>query len=186
MSNKKIAELFTVNSRISYIIDIIKDKRKLTQKKIAQTLGISSPSLTKLRQGGSKQPAGSTLMMFKEKFGVNPDWLINGKGEPFEIESKQESISDLIEKDKKIKEEDAPNDTKKRIENIEKIVSMVTEKMQIYSNFQIDVERLINEKEERLKEKDQRLADKDKLIENLENQLNELKKEIDRVKKKQA
>ena len=106
MSNRKLEIFDSVASRIDYAIEIIKNNDKLKQKEIAQAIGISSPSLTRLKNGESKQPAGSTLMMFKEKFGVNPEWLISGIGVPFEDALKHDtSDTDIVSTERTIKPE---------------------------------------------------------------------------------
>lgn len=66
----------TVNERIK----LLRNTLQLSQTEFAGKTGMSSPGVWKLEQGETK-PRSSTLVNIANTFGVDKDWLIEGKGE---------------------------------------------------------------------------------------------------------
>ena len=70
-----------MNERIKYLR---KEMLKLTQEKFGERLGVGKSVLSQIENGRS----GVTEQMFRSicrEFSVNEDWLRNGTGEPFVI-----------------------------------------------------------------------------------------------------
>lgn len=51
---------------------------------LASALGIKGPSVSNLETGKSKKPAAPTLLKLAAVLEGNPDWIISGRGDPFE------------------------------------------------------------------------------------------------------
>ncbi len=83
MSTKNLTKLGTFTERFCYIIEYIKDKHSVNQSRIAEQIRLSTAALSKLKKGNSKTARGTTLAALQAKYGVNPDWLVHGEGEPF-------------------------------------------------------------------------------------------------------
>lgn len=64
-------------------IILIIDKLGLTQKKFAEQVGITAGGLTDFIKGRSKDLSSSTVTNIVLQFGINPTWLLTGKGEIF-------------------------------------------------------------------------------------------------------
>lgn len=78
----------TINERFSYAI-------KQTGKKkieIAETIGISSASLSQICSGRTK-PSNQTMKSFCDNYGIDREWLETGKGEPIRKQTRQEQLA---------------------------------------------------------------------------------------------
>lgn len=71
------------HERFSCAIGLITARTRKTKKQIAEEINISPSALTQLTKGISKQASESTLMTLQKKYSVNPEWLLDGKGEIF-------------------------------------------------------------------------------------------------------
>ena len=87
----------------------------ISQKEFAKALGLHPLSISRYELGKSK-PAPSVLKLIEDKFGVNPEWLKNGKGKPF----KEKDLDNInIEFDKRWKSVKANlEDSAEKIVNI--------------------------------------------------------------------
>jgi transcriptional regulator with XRE-family HTH domain len=83
MSTRKSTEAFGFTARLIEVTDIIKNKISLNQKQIAEIIGLKPAALSKLLIGGSKTASDQTLLLLKDKLGVNPVWLTDNQGAPF-------------------------------------------------------------------------------------------------------
>ena len=77
---KDIFSLLTVGDRIRWL----RKKRELSQVDLATSIGIKGPSVSNLETGKSKNPAASTLLKLAAVLEANPDWIVSGRGDPFE------------------------------------------------------------------------------------------------------
>ena len=78
----------TINERFSYAI-------KQTGKKkieIAETIGISSASLSQICSGRTK-PSNQTMKSFCDNYGIDREWLETGNGEPIRKQSRQQQLA---------------------------------------------------------------------------------------------
>lgn len=67
----------------------------MTQEQLASAIGISGPSVSQLETGVSKSPAAATLLKIAAVFDANPDWILDGKGEPF-VSSAVDGVRDEL------------------------------------------------------------------------------------------
>jgi len=68
--------------RTRWAINYVAHKNELTNKSMAQSIGIPEGTLSSYRAMGSSAKA-SFVHAFCEKYNFNEDWFISGKGEPF-------------------------------------------------------------------------------------------------------
>ncbi|PWQ96964.1 helix-turn-helix domain-containing protein [Leucothrix arctica] len=64
--------------RMAYAVLVINSRTKKSKKQIAEELEITPSALTQLTNGRTKAPSEKTLKLLKEKFGLNPKWVLNG------------------------------------------------------------------------------------------------------------
>lgn len=57
-------------------------RAKLTQDQLAAKVGITKSSISGLELGTSKKPSSENLLPLADALGVDPNWLITGKGDP--------------------------------------------------------------------------------------------------------
>ena len=81
MPRKFSYEVTPFNERFHLVIDSIKEKHRLTERKIAEAIGISPPALNALKIGKSKTASKSTLLLMEKNFKVNIEWLLTGVGD---------------------------------------------------------------------------------------------------------
>ncbi len=76
----------------------IRLKLKLSQTEFGQKVGLERTSLSNYERGVD-QPGKGRLYLIAEKFGVNPEWLINGTGEPYKSNEVSAEDRDEIERE---------------------------------------------------------------------------------------
>lgn len=81
----------TTNDRIKYLR---KEHLKMTQSEFANCLGLSQNAIARY-ESGDRQPGNQTIKSICREFGVNKDWLLEGK-EPMKVEI--DDIEKLIAK----------------------------------------------------------------------------------------
>ncbi len=64
----------------------------LSQKEFADALGIHPMSVSRYELGRSN-PSPSVLRLIEDKFGVNPEWLLEGKGDPFKHDRGSDNLN---------------------------------------------------------------------------------------------
>jgi len=67
-------------------------KAGLTQKQLGDAVGMTKGSISGLENGSSKNPSAGNLLPIAKALGVNPEWLLTGKGNmrpptPIDVES---------------------------------------------------------------------------------------------------
>lgn len=80
-----------MNERVKTLRKVL----KLNQTEFGKKIGITMRAVQKWENGESK-PQNSTLKSLINTFHVNPDWLLNGTGEMFIGENRQQEVSDII------------------------------------------------------------------------------------------
>ena len=78
----------TINERFAYAIKET-GKKKI---EIAETIGISSASLSQICSGRTK-PSNQTIKSFCDNYGIDREWLETGKGEPIRKQTRQEQLA---------------------------------------------------------------------------------------------
>lgn len=63
----------------------------MLQVSLAKQLGISPTAVSKLESGRSKAPAAATLLKIAAIFEANPDWIMHGRGHPYELQAVENS-----------------------------------------------------------------------------------------------
>ena len=76
-------------------IKALRKALKLSQTEFAQKLGMTMQGIQKWEYG-TVEIKLSSLNLISETFNVNPDWLLNGTGEMFIGENRQQEVSDII------------------------------------------------------------------------------------------
>ncbi len=94
MSNNTSYEIRPFNKRFGQAIDFIKEKYSVSEKKIAEVIGISGSSINALKKGKSKSASKQTLMLLEAEFNINKDWLSSGNGS---MGIKSDNLSDSSE-----------------------------------------------------------------------------------------
>lgn len=56
-----------------------------SQRSFASALGIGANNITEVRRSRSKGLGSATLQLLKERYFVNPGWLVNGEGDMFHV-----------------------------------------------------------------------------------------------------
>ena len=64
----------------------------ISQREFAEILGIHPLSVSRYELGKSN-PSPSVLKAIEDKFGVNPEWLLAGKGEPFKSSKESDNFN---------------------------------------------------------------------------------------------
>lgn len=84
----------TVGDRIRKI----RDKTGLTQTGFGELVGLEQRTISDYERGVS-QPGVGRLYLIAEKFNVNPEWLINGVGEPYKQSEVDAATKERIERE---------------------------------------------------------------------------------------
>lgn len=77
--------------------DRIKKIRKdagLNQTEFGARLGVNQSTIAGYESGNN--PPGSIIVLLKEKFNVNEEWLINGTGEPYVPQTQNQQIASFM------------------------------------------------------------------------------------------
>ena len=74
-------ERLTIGDRIRYLLEV----RGYTQVAIAKKVGITQAAISNLVTDSSRKPSAPTLLKLAAALQANPDWILTGQGEPFEI-----------------------------------------------------------------------------------------------------
>lgn len=79
----KPPQMDTPGQRVKWL----REEKKMPQLTLAKAIGIKQPSLSQLERGKSKSPAASTLLRIAAVLEANPEWIMHGRGHPFEIDA---------------------------------------------------------------------------------------------------
>lgn len=96
MSSKKDSMPNNFNKRFAYVIEILKKNEGISQRAIAETIGISAAALSDLMTGKSKSASGKTLSALQAEFGVSPVWLTKQEGEPLITHENSPKLSPFL------------------------------------------------------------------------------------------
>ena len=84
----------TINERVRYLRKTLLGK---TAEEFAPRLGVTRSAIANIETGNRNV----TEQMFKlicQEYGVRPEWLKNGEGDPFQSHDRQEDIARLIKR----------------------------------------------------------------------------------------
>lgn len=82
-----------MNRRISYLISALGIKKS----DFAKRLNLSQPFVCQMCSGRSK-PSTRTQLDICREFGVDPNWLRTGEGEPFFPASRDDRVTEVLSK----------------------------------------------------------------------------------------
>lgn len=61
---------------------LLMKQKGLTQVSLAKLIGLTQPAISNLVTDDSRQPSASTLLSLANALEVNPQWILDGIGEP--------------------------------------------------------------------------------------------------------
>lgn len=76
-----------MKDRISFIIS----HKKITKTEFAKTVKVSQGFVSQMTSGASN-PSERTIELICQNYGVNEEWLLTGKGDPFKESTQEEEI----------------------------------------------------------------------------------------------
>jgi transcriptional regulator with XRE-family HTH domain len=74
-------ERLSIGDRLRYLIEV----RKYTQVELAKKVGVTQAAISNLVTDSSRKPSAPTLLRLAAALQANPDWIMSGVGEPFEM-----------------------------------------------------------------------------------------------------
>jgi transcriptional regulator with XRE-family HTH domain len=74
-------ERLSIGDRLRYLIEV----RGYTQVALAQKVGVTQAAISNLVTDSSRKPSAPTLLKLAAALQANPDWIITGEGEPFQM-----------------------------------------------------------------------------------------------------
>lgn len=72
-------EKMTIGDRIRYLREV----KEIKQVELAKRIGLSQAAISNLETDSSRKPSAPTLMKLAAVLECNPQWIIDGKGDPF-------------------------------------------------------------------------------------------------------
>lgn len=72
-------EKMTIGDRIRYLREI----KEIKQVDLAKRIGLSQAAISNLETDSSRKPSAPTLMKLAAALECNPQWIIDGRGDPF-------------------------------------------------------------------------------------------------------
>lgn len=78
MLNMKFEEM-TLGSRLNWLLQ----EKQMSQVALAKAIGISQAAISNIRIDDTRKPSAVTLMGIAEALNCNPNWLLDGKGDPW-------------------------------------------------------------------------------------------------------
>jgi transcriptional regulator with XRE-family HTH domain len=93
-------EKLTIGDRLRFLLEA----RGYTQVGLAAKIGLTQSAISNIVTNASRKPSAPTLLKLAAALQANPDWIITGKGDPFEInvigqQSEQELLKAFREMD---------------------------------------------------------------------------------------
>lgn len=90
----KAFEKLTIGDRLRYLIEV----RGYTQVELAAKIGVTQAAISNIVTNSSRKPSAPTLLKLAAALQANPDWIITGQGEPFQMNTiGQKSEQELLE-----------------------------------------------------------------------------------------
>lgn len=74
-------EKLSIGDRLRYLLEV----RGYSQVALAKKIGITQAAISNLVTDNSRKPSAPTLLKLAAALQANPDWILTGQGEPFEI-----------------------------------------------------------------------------------------------------
>lgn len=74
-------EKMTIGDRIRYLIEV----RRYTQVQLAEKIGVTQAAISNLVTDSSRKPSAPTLLKLAAALQANPDWILTGQGQPFQM-----------------------------------------------------------------------------------------------------
>lgn len=87
-------EKLTIGDRLRYLLEV----RGFSQVDLAAKIGLTQSAISNIVTNSSRKPSAPTLLKLAAALQANPQWILDGKGDPFEInvisaKSEQELLS---------------------------------------------------------------------------------------------
>lgn len=87
-------EKLTIGDRLRFLIEA----RGYTQVELAAKIGLTQAAISNIVTNSSRKPSAPTLLKLAAALQANPDWIMTGQGEPFQMNTiGVKSEQDLIE-----------------------------------------------------------------------------------------
>lgn len=77
--NSTVFRRMAVGDRIRYLMEV----REIKQTELSAKIGIGQAAISNLITGASRLPAAPTLLAIARELNVNPQWVLDGEGDPF-------------------------------------------------------------------------------------------------------
>lgn len=74
-------EKMSIGDRLRYLIEV----RRYTQVELAEKIGVTQAAISNLVTDSSRKPSAPTLLKLAAALQANPDWIMTGQGEPFQM-----------------------------------------------------------------------------------------------------
>ncbi len=74
-------EKLTIGDRLRFLLEV----RGYTQVEIAKKIGITQAAISNIVTDSSRKPSAPTLLKLAAALQANPQWILDGQGDPFEI-----------------------------------------------------------------------------------------------------
>lgn len=71
----------TIGDRLRYLIEV----RGYTQVELAKKCGITQAAISNIVTDASRKPSAPTLLKLAAALQANPEWIITGEGDPFQM-----------------------------------------------------------------------------------------------------
>jgi transcriptional regulator with XRE-family HTH domain len=87
-------EKLSIGGRLRYLMEV----RGYTQVALAHKVGITQAAISNIVTDSSRKPSAPTLLKLAAALQANPQWILDGKGDPFQINTiGARAEQDLIE-----------------------------------------------------------------------------------------
>lgn len=94
--NYKIERFITMSDEIGTRVKKVRLRKGISQEQFGKIIGIKKAAVSKIENGENSLSKGNLLAICRQ-FNVNKEWLINGNGEMFTPESKEDEIRNFFE-----------------------------------------------------------------------------------------
>lgn len=74
-------EKLSIGDRLRYLIEV----RGYTQVELAHKIGLTQAAISNIVTNSSRRPSAPTLLKLAAALQANPQWILDGQGDPFEI-----------------------------------------------------------------------------------------------------
>lgn len=74
-------ERLTIGDRLRYLLET----RGYTQVEVAKKIGLTQAAISNIVTNSSRKPSAPTLLKLAAALQANPDWIITGQGDPFQM-----------------------------------------------------------------------------------------------------